>query len=92
MTSLLIAATRHAMLIVKSLALMIISASLSSTQVSAPSIPPFSTLVQMPYAHTRAYIHLRHCIILHTLTCVTDASLCSAISVRDDCATKPQEG
>ena len=71
MTSLLIAATRHAMLIVKSLALMIISASLSSTQVSAPSIPPFSTLVQMPYAHTRAYIHLRHCIILHSLTCVT---------------------
>ena len=47
MTTLLIAATRHAMLIVKSLALMIISASLSSTQVSAPSIPPFSTLVQM---------------------------------------------
>ena len=92
MTSLLIAATRHAMLIVKSLALMIISASLSSTQVSAPSIPPFSTLVQMPYAHTRAYIHLRHCIILHSLTCVTYASLCSAISVRDDGAIKPQEG
>ena len=80
-STLLIAATRHTMLIVKSLALTFISASLSSTQVSVPSTLPFCTLVQMPYAHTRAYIHLRHCIILHSLTCVTYASLCSAISV-----------
>ena len=59
----------------RSMSALLISTSLSSTPVSEPSIPSWSTLVQMSCAHLRTNTRLRHGLLLHTLTDVTRVSL-----------------
>ena len=61
---------------------------LSSTPMSAPSTPLLSRLVQMSCTHQHANVRLRYCVFLHTLTCVTRASLSQGISGRYGRATK----